>query len=116
MKNVTIWHNPRCSKSRAALAYLEEKEVDVTVVKYLEQNPNKEDIQEVLQMLGMGARDLMRTKEELYKELGLKDETNEDALVEAMVNNPKLIERPVIILDGSAVIARPLENIDTLLD
>ncbi len=114
MDSITIWHNPRCSKSRAALEALEAKNVDLTVVKYLETTPNKEDITEVLQMLGISARDLMRTKEDIYKELALKDVTEENSLIEAMVANPKLIERPIIIKDGSAVIARPLENIDKL--
>ena len=114
METVTIWHNARCSKSRAALEYLQEKGLDLTIVKYLEANLTKEDIKEVLQMLGFGARQLMRTKEELYKELNLDNETNEDKLIEAMVNNPKLIERPIIIKGSDAVIARPLENIDSL--
>lgn len=114
MESLTIWHNPRCSKSRAALQALEEKGVDLTVIKYLETVPTKEDIKEVLQMLGIGARELMRTKEDIYKELNLKAVDDEDALIEAMVNNPKLIERPVIIKGSDAVIARPLENIDNL--
>lgn len=114
METVTIWHNARCSKSRAALEYLQEKGLDLTIVKYLEANLTKEDIKEVLQMLGFGARQLMRTKEELYKELNLDNETNEDKLIEAMVNNPKLIERPIIVKGSDAVIARPLENIDSL--
>ena len=114
METVTIWHNARCSKSRAALEYLQAKGLDLTIVKYLEANLTKEDIKEVLQMLGFGARQLMRTKEELYKELNLDNETNEDKLIEAMVNNPKLIERPIIVKGSDAVIARPLENIDSL--
>ena len=114
METVTIWHNARCSKSRAALEYLQEKGLDLTIVKYLEANLTKEDIKEVLQMLGFGARQLMRTKEELYKELNLDNETNEDKLIEAMVKNPKLIERPIIVKGSDAVIARPLENIDSL--
>lgn len=114
MQDITIWHNPRCSKSRAALEVLEQKNLDINVVKYLETTPSKKEIKEVLQMLGMGARNLMRTKEDIYKELNLKDENDEEKLIDAMVENPKLIERPVIIKDGSAVIARPIENIDEL--
>lgn len=114
MQDITIWHNPRCSKSRAALEVLEQKDLDINVVKYLETTPSKKEIKEVLQMLGMGARNLMRTKEDIYKELNLKDENDEEKLIDAMVENPKLIERPVIIKDGSAVIARPIENIDEL--
>ncbi len=114
MDNITIWHNSRCSKSRAALEYLKSKDLDITTINYLEAILSKEDMKEILQMLGMGARELMRTKEDIYKQLNLKDENNEDKLIEAMINNPKLIERPIIIKGNDAVIARPLENIDTL--
>ena len=114
MDQITIWHNSRCSKSRAALEYLQSKNLEITVIKYLDVNLNKEDIKQVLQMLGIGARDLIRTKEDIYVGLQLQDESNEELLIEAMVNNPKLIERPVIIKGSNAVIARPLENIDTL--
>lgn len=114
MQDITIWHNPRCSKSRVALEVLEEKNLDINVVKYLEKTPSIDELKEVLQMLGVSARGLMRTKEDIYKELNLKDETDEEKLIQAMVENPKLIERPVIIKDGSAVIARPIENIDEL--
>jgi len=116
MQNVKIWHNPRCSKSRNAAALLEEKGVDAEVVKYLDTPPNREEIVEVLKMLGITARELMRTKEDIYKELGLKDVTDEDKLIDAMAENPKLIERPIVIKDGKAAIGRPIENIIELLD
>lgn len=116
MANVTIWHNPRCSKSRNAVTLLEEKGVEAEVVKYLDTPPTKEELVAVLKMLGISARELMRTKEDLYKELNLKEETDEDKLIEAMVQNPKLIERPVVIKDGKAAIGRPIENIIDLLD
>jgi len=115
MENVTIWHNPRCSKSRNAVALLEEKGVDAEVVKYLDTPPSKEELVEVLKMLGISARELMRTKEDVYKELGLKDVSSEDALIEAMVAYPKLIERPIVIKDGKAAIGRPIENIIALI-
>jgi len=115
MENVTIWHNPRCSKSRNAVALLEEKGVDAEVVKYLDTPPSKEELVEVLKMLGISARELMRTKEDVYKELGLKDVSSEDALIEAMVAHPKLIERPIVIKDGKAAIGRPIENIIALI-
>ena len=114
MEKVKIYHNPRCSKSRNALAFLEEKGVEAEVVKYLETPPSKEELKELLTMLGMSARELMRTKEDIYKELGLKDVNDEDALMDAMVANPKLIERPIVIKDNRAAIGRPLENIDRL--
>ncbi len=115
MKNVKIWHNPRCSKSRNALVLLEEEGVEAEIVKYLDTPPSKEELVEMLKMLGLGARELMRTKEAIYKELGLKDVNDEDALIEAMVANPKLIERPIVIKDGKAVIGRPIENIIELI-
>ena len=116
MANVTIWHNPRCSKSRNAVTLLEEKGVEADVVKYLDTPPTKEELVAVLKMLGISARELMRTKEDLYKELNLKEETDEDKLIDAMVKNPKLIERPIVIKDGKAAIGRPIENIIDLLD
>lgn len=116
MANVTIWHNPRCSKSRNAATLLEEKGVDAEVVKYLDTPPSKEELVEMLKMLGISARELMRTKEAIYKELDLKNENDEEKLIAAMVDNPKLIERPIVIKDGKAAIGRPIENIIALLD
>ncbi|MFC2057560.1 arsenate reductase (glutaredoxin) [Campylobacterota bacterium] len=115
MANITIWHNPRCSKSRNAVTLLEEKGIEADVVKYLDTPPTKEELVALLKMLGISARELMRTKEAIYKELNLKEETDEDKLIEAMVENPKLIERPIVIKDGKAAIGRPLENIIELL-
>ena len=115
MANVTIWHNPRCSKSRNAVILLEEKGIEADVVKYLDTPPTKEELVAVLKMLGLSARELMRTKEDIYKELNLKEETDEDKLIEAMVENPKLIERPIVIKDGKATIGRPIEKIIDLL-
>jgi arsenate reductase len=116
MSSVTIWHNPRCGKSRDAAKLLEEKGIEAEVVKYLETPPNKEELKTVLKMLGISARELMRTKEDIYKELNLKEETNEEKLIDAMVENPKLIERPVVIKNGKAAIGRPLQNIVDILD
>ena len=116
MANVTIWHNPRCSKSRNAVTLLEEKGIKADIVKYLDTPPTKEELVALLKMLGISARALMRTKEAIYKELNLKEETDEDKLIEAMVENPKLIERPIVIKDGKAAIGRPIENIIDLVD
>ena len=115
MDNVTIWHNPRCSKSRNAVALLEEQGVEATIVKYLETPPSKEEIVEVLKMLGISARELMRTKEDIYRELGLKDVADENTLIDAMASNPKLIERPIVIKNAKAAIGRPIENIVELI-
>jgi len=116
MADVTIWHNPRCSKSRAAAQLLEEKGVEAEVVKYLDTPPSKEEIKVVLKMLGISARELMRTKEDIYKELGLKEVEDEEKLIEVMAEHPKLIERPIVIKDGKAAIGRPIEKIIELLE
>ena len=116
MNKITIWHNPRCSKSRDSFKLLEEKGVEVEVVKYLDEVPTKEELKNMLKMLGMrSAQELMRKKEAVYKELNLKDETSEDALLEAMIANPKLIERPIVIRGDKAVIGRPIEKVVELL-
>ena len=115
MKNIQIYHNPRCSKSRAGLALLEAQDIEPEIIKYLDTPPTTEELTALLQKLNMKPRELMRTKETIYKELGLKDVTDEQALIEAMVAHPKLIERPVVIKGDKAVIGRPLENIEALL-
>jgi arsenate reductase len=116
MNLVTIWHNPRCSKSREALNILQESGCEKEVVHYLENTPNKDQIMTALTMLGMNPRELMRTKEDIYSELNLQDEDDYDVLVDAMVENPKLIERPVIFKDGQAIIGRPTSIIAKFLD
>lgn len=116
MADIKIWHNSRCSKSRNAVKLLEDKSLDFEVKEYLKQTPTKEELTLVLSQLGITAKELLRTGEAVYKELGLKDETNDDKIIEAMIENPKLIERPIIIKDGKAVIARPIENLEELLN
>ena len=116
MEKVTIWHNPRCSKSRDSFKLLEEKGVEVEVVKYLEDVPTKEELKAMLKRLGMNsAQELMRKKEAIYKELNLEDETSEEALLEAMIAHPRLIERPIVIRGNRAVIGRPIEKVIELL-
>lgn len=115
MQNIQIWHNPRCSKSRNAMTLLEEKGINADVVKYLESTPTKEQLTDVLKKLNMSAKELLRTGEDVYKELNLKDENDEEKLIDIMVENPILIERPIIIKDDKAVIARPIENLEELL-
>ena len=117
MAELKIWHNPRCSKSRQALSLLDENGIEKEIVKYLESNPTKEQIKELLEMLGFSsAKELMRTKEDIYKELNLRDETDEEKLIEAMVAHPKLIERPIIIKGDKAIIARPPERVTEFLE
>ena len=115
MDEITIWHNPRCSKSREAMGILEENSIDAKVVKYLESTPDYDQIKSVLKMLNITPRELMRTKEDIYKELKLKDELNDDILIRAMANNPILIERPVIIKGNRAIIGRPTDKIAEFL-
>jgi len=115
MNKVIIYHNPRCSKSRNAVALLEEQGVEAEVVKYLETPPSREELKAILDILGLSAKGLMRSKETLYKELGINEINDEDMLIGLMVANPKLIERPIVIKDGKAAIGRPIENIVALL-
>ena len=116
MSEIKIWHNPKCSKSRAAIEILKSNNCEADVIKYLEVTPTKDEITTALTMLGMNPRDLMRTKEDIYKELNLKDEEDYDKLVDAMVQNPKLIERPVIFKGNQAIIGRPSEIIAKFLN
>ncbi|CAI1531564.1 TPA: arsenate reductase (glutaredoxin) [Serratia fonticola] len=117
MKNVTIYHNPRCSKSRETLALLEQHGVEPQVVLYLDTPPSVAELKKLLQELGFtSARELMRKKEDLYKELDLVDETlSEEQLLQAMVSNPKLIERPIVVKGGKARIGRPPEQVLEIL-
>jgi len=115
MSKIIIWHNQECSKSRMALSLLEEKKLDIKVIDYLEKAPSKEEIVVLLKMLHISARALMRTKEEIYTTLNLQEETEEVKLIEAMHIHPILIERPIIIKEDKAVIARPFENLVELL-
>ena len=112
---IEIWHNPRCSKSRASMEIVENSSGEFKVKKYLDENISVEDIKDVLNKLGISARELMRTKEDLYKELDVKNVSDEDKLIEIMSQNPKLIERPIIIKGSKAVIGRPIENTIELL-
>ena len=114
---ITMYHNPRCSKSRQTLQLLEEKGVEPKIVKYLETPPTADELREVIRLLGLSsARDLMRRKEKEYKELGLDDPgKTEDELIEAMAAHPRLIERPIVIKDGKAALGRPPEKVLDIL-
>lgn len=116
MSDIVIWHNPRCSKSRQTLAKIEEAGHSPEVVLYLETPPSAEEVERVLGLLGVEARDLMRKKESVYGERGLADATLGRAeLIAAMVEAPILIERPVVIRGDRAVLGRPPENVAALL-
>ncbi|WP_170368760.1 arsenate reductase (glutaredoxin) [Ruegeria arenilitoris] len=112
---IEYWHNPRCSKSRAGLALLQDRGAEVTVRKYLEDAPSADELRAVLSRLGIPAIEMMRRGEARFKELGLSKDTPEEALVQAMAENPILIERPVGITADKAAIGRPPENLLTLL-
>jgi arsenate reductase len=113
---VRILHNPRCSKSRATLALLQEREVDAEVVLYLESPPSVSELESILSMLGLEPRELMRKGEDEYKELGLDDQSlSRDQLINAMVSHPRLIERPIVIAGHQAAIGRPPENVLNIL-
>lgn len=110
---VKIYHNPRCSKSRETLSLLKSNGVEPEVVLYLESPANAATLRELLRMLGMSsARELMRQKEDLYASLNLADsQLSEAALIQAMVENPKLMERPIVVANGQARIGRPPEQV-----
>jgi len=106
-----VWHNNRCSKSRCAIELLDKKKVNYEVYKYLEETPSQSDLKDVLVKLGISAKDLVRKGEPIFKEKYKGKELSEQEWIEAMVENPKLIERPIIINGEKAVIGRPAENI-----
>lgn len=113
---VTIYHNPRCSKSRATLQLLEEHGVQPTVVHYLETPPDVATLDRLLKLLGLEPRELMRRNEDEYQQAGLDNPAlSRTQLLEAMINTPKLIERPIVVRGDQAVIGRPPENVLTLL-
>jgi arsenate reductase len=114
--SVTIYHNPRCSKSRQTLQLLEEQGITPDVKLYLSETPSADEINEVLKKLGFTARELLRTKEQEYKDLELKNLEKTDAeIVDAMIAHPKLIERPIVIKGNQARIGRPPEQVLEIL-
>ena len=115
-EDVLVYFNPNCSKCRTVQGILSERGVDADYVRYLEQVPTREDIERVLQMLGTDdPRSILRTGEDAYKELGLAS-ASRDQLLDAMVANPILIERPIIIRGDKAVVGRPPEKVLEILD
>ncbi|MEM7018635.1 MAG: arsenate reductase (glutaredoxin) [Pseudomonadota bacterium] len=118
MSKVTIYHNPRCSKSRQTLEMLEEKELDIEIIRYLETPPSVDKLKEICSLLGKAPLELIRVKEGRFKELGFDaSDTREDNVwLEAMHENPILIERPIVLNQGKAALGRPPEDILTILD
>lgn len=114
--NLKIFHNPRCSKSRATLALLQDRGLEPEIVLYLEQPPGESELASILDKLGRTPRELMRTGEPEYRALGLGDKRLTDKqLIKAMVSTPKLIERPIVLVDGRAAVGRPPEAVLDIL-
>ena len=114
MSKVVIWHNPRCSKSRATLALLEHHGIEPVIIPYLEQPPDAAELRRVLHLLGLGPAALIRRGEQPYKDLGLAS-ASADELVAAMAAHPVLIERPVVIHGDRAALGRPPEQVLEIL-
>ena len=113
---VTIYHNPKCAKSRATLALLEARGIQPKVVEYLLYPPSKTELERILKLLGMRPRELLRKKEPEYKEAGLDDPKLSDAaLLRALRSYPKLMERPIVVANNKAAIGRPPENVLPIL-
>ena len=114
--DVTIYHNPRCSKSRQTLALLEDKGIAPKVVPYLDQSPSASELAVMLKKLGKGPRDIMRKGEAVYKEKGLSNpDLSDDDLIAAMVADPILIERPIVVAGAKAALGRPPESVLDIL-
>ena len=116
MSDFIIYNNPRCSKSRQTLEILDQHDLETEIVLYLDNPPSAEEIVSILNKLELNPRDILRKGEDVYKELNLKNDklTNKD-LINFMVENPKLIERPIVIRGDKAVIGRPPENVLSLV-
>jgi len=107
-----IYHNPRCSKSRETLQLLNDRGVEPEIIEYLENPPNSQELRRVVELLGVRVRDLVRTTESIYQEVGLDDDNlSDDELIEAICENPALLQRPIVISGNRAVIGRPPSRI-----
>ncbi|MEZ5523907.1 MAG: arsenate reductase (glutaredoxin) [Pseudomonadales bacterium] len=116
MSTVTIYHNPRCSKSRQTLELLKERNIEPEIVLYLETPPTTDTLQALLKLLGISARQLLRKGEDAYKDNNLQDESLSEAqLIQAMHDFPKLIERPIVVANGKAALGRPPEQVLEIL-
>ena len=112
----TIYHNPKCSKSRQTLEILKENNITPTIVEYLKTPPTADTLKTILGQLGMAPRDLMRKKEDIYSELKLDNPSlSDDDLIDAMVKHPILIERPIVLNNGKAALGRPPEQVLEIL-
>ena len=113
---VKIYHNPQCSKSRQTLQILQGEGVEAEVIEYLKQPPSRSELIEILQALGLKPRELMRQGEAEYKQAGLDDPSlSDDQLIQAMLDHPRLIQRPIVVKDGQVIIGRPPERVLDIL-
>lgn len=116
-ETATIYHNPRCSKSRAALELLNQHELNVTIIEYLNTPVDRRTLTDLLKLLNLSPRELMRRSEAPFKDLNLgNSKLTDDQLIDAMLEHPILIERPIVVYDNQAAIGRPLDNIIDMLD
>ena len=114
--NVTIYHNPKCSKSRQTLELLRSRGVEPVIIEYLRKPPDQATLKKVLRLLKMKPRELMRRKEDIYKKARLdRADLDDDALISAMIKHPILIERPIVLANGKAALGRPPESVLDIL-
>ena len=115
-KEIIIYHNPKCSKSRKALEIIKSKNIEPTIILYLVNKLSKTEVKNLLSKLGLSVREILRTGEDEYKNNNLKNENlSDDKLIEFLVKFPKLLQRPIVVKNSKAVIGRPAENILNLL-
>jgi arsenate reductase len=113
---ITMYHNPRCSKSRKTLELLRESGIEPEIVQYLSDTPDQKEMENILNLLGMEPRDLMRRQETEYREAGLGNpDLSRAELIEAMCKYPRLIERPIVVKGTTAILGRPPENVLALI-
>ena len=117
VSKIKIYHNPRCSKSRQTKSILDEKNLDYQIIEYLDQPPSQQELAEILKMLNRSPLEVMRTGEDLFKELELSklDERSDQEWIKIMVENPRLIERPIVINNKKAALGRPPEDVLDIL-
>ncbi len=114
--NVKIYHNPKCSKSRAALDLIQQKKLKVEIIEYLKFPPHSKELADIIKKLGVNVRDIVRKNEEPYKKLGLSNpKFSKSELLEAISVYPILLQRPIVVLKDKAAIGRPLENIEKII-
>ena len=112
---IKIYHNPRCRKSREGLQILEESGKDFEIVKYLENTPTKEELSDIIELLGIKPIDLVRKNESIWKENYKNKQLSDNEIITAMIENPKLIERPIVVNKDKAIVGRPPENIKKII-